>query len=52
MGSFVAPVVSCIVGAGLAIATFVGVITNQTSAPAQSPGDIKSPDFSYGTTVE
>ena len=50
MGSFVAPVVSCVVGGGLAIATLMGVITSQTSAPEKSPGTIQSPDFSYGAT--
>lgn len=52
MGSIVAPVVSCLVGGGLAIATLMGVITSQTSAPDQSPGTIESPEFNYGTTVE
>lgn len=50
MGSFVAPIVSCVVGGGLAIATLMGVITSQTSAPDQSPGTIESPDFNYGAT--
>ena len=50
MGSFVAPIVSCVVGGGLAIATLMGVITSQTSPPDQSPGTIESPDFNYGTT--
>ena len=52
MGSIVAPIVSCIVGGGLAVATLMGVVTSQTSAPEQSPGTIESPDFNYGTTVE
>lgn len=52
MGSIVAPVVSCLVGGGLAIATLMGVITSQTSAPDQSPGTIESPEFNYGTTIE
>ena len=52
MGSIVAPVVSCLVGGGLAIATLMGVITSQTSAPDQSPGTIQSPEFNYGTTAE
>jgi hypothetical protein len=50
MGSLVAPIVSCVVGGGLAIATLMGVITSQTSAPDQSPGTISSPDFNYGAT--
>lgn len=50
MGSFVAPIVSVVVGGGLAIATLMGVITSQTSAPEKSPGTIESPDFSYGIT--
>ena len=52
MGSIVAPVVSCLVGGGLAIATLMGVITSQTSAPDQSPGTIQSPEFNYGTTAQ
>ncbi|MBC2934428.1 hypothetical protein [Nocardioides sp. zg-1228] len=52
MGSIVAPIVSCIVGGGLAVATLMGVVTNQTSAPEQSPGTINSPEFSYGVTSE
>ena len=52
MGSIVAPVVSCIVGGGLAVATLMGVVTSQTSAPEQSPGTINSPEFSYGVTSE
>ena len=52
MGSIVAPVVSVIVGGGLAVATLMGVVTSQTSAPSQSPGNIESPDFNYGTTAE
>lgn len=52
MGSLVAPIVSCIVGGGLAIATLMGVVTSQTSAPAQSPGTVDSPEFNYGATTE
>ena len=52
MSSFVAPIVSCIVGGGLAVATLVGVVTNQTSAPSQSPASVTSPDFNYGSTAE
>lgn len=52
MGSIVAPIVSCLVGGGLAVATLMGVITSQTSAPDQSPGTVESPDFNYGATIE
>lgn len=52
MGSIVAPLVSCIVGGGLAVATLMGVITSQTSAPDQSPGNVGSPEFNYGATTE
>lgn len=52
MGSIIAPIVSIIVGGGLAAATLVGVVTSQTSAPEQSPGTINTPEFSYGATVE
>ena len=52
MGSIVAPLVSCIVGGGLAVATLMGVVTSQTSPPDRSPGNIESPEFGYGTTTE
>lgn len=52
MNTFVAPLVSCVAGGVLAVATLMGVITNQTSAPDQSPGTIDSPEFSYGATLE
>lgn len=50
MGSIVGPIVSLFVGGGLAVATLVGVVTNQTSAPEQSPGTIQTPNFNYGST--
>lgn len=50
MGSIVAPIVSLVVGGGLAVATLVGVVTSQTSAPEKSPGTVDSPEFSYGAT--
>ena len=52
MGNLVTPIASCLVGGVLAVATLMGVITNQTSGPEQSPGTIDSPEFSYGATVE
>ncbi len=52
MNTFVAPLVSSVAGGVLAVATLMGVITNQTSAPDQSPGTIDSPEFSYGATLE
>ena len=52
MGSIIGPVVSCVIGGVLAVATITGVITSQTSAPAQSPGSVESPEFNYGTTSE
>lgn len=52
MSNIVAPVVSLVVGGVLAVATLMGVISNQTAAPEQSPGTIDTPEFSYGTTIE
>jgi hypothetical protein len=52
MGSIIAPIVSLVVGGGLAVATLMGVVTSQTSAPEQSPGTINNPEFNYGTTAE
>jgi|EndMetStandDraft_8_1072994.scaffolds.fasta_scaffold525608_2 hypothetical protein len=52
MNNLVTPVVSCVVGGVLAVATLMGVIANQTSAPEQSPGTIDSPEFSYGSTLD
>ena len=50
MGSIIAPIVSIVVGGGLAVATLMGLVTSQTSAPEQSPGTINTPEFSYGVT--
>lgn len=51
MGSIIAPIVSCVVGGALAVATMTGVITAQTSAPATSPGSVEQPQFNYGSTT-
>lgn len=52
MGTIVAPIVSCVVGGALAVATITGVITSQTSAPDRSPGSVEAPQFNYGSTSE
>lgn len=52
MFSFVAPVVSLLVGAGLATATVIGVVSSQTSAPTNSPANAESPVISYGSASE
>jgi len=52
MFNFVAPVVSLLVGAGLATATVVGVVSSQTSAPTKSPADAEAPVIDYGTATE
>ncbi|WP_286674385.1 hypothetical protein [Nocardioides sp. LMS-CY] len=41
---------SLLVGGGLAGATIVGVVNNQTAAPSQSPGDSTNPSLVYGQT--
>lgn len=52
MGNIVAPVASLIVGGALALATIMGFVSNQTGAPANSPGNAEAPEFSYGATAE
>lgn len=52
MFNFVAPVVSLFVGAGLAAATVVGVVSSQTSAPSSSPVDAEAPVIEYGSVTE
>ncbi len=48
--SFVGGFIAMAAGASLAAATVVGVVSNQTKDPAQSPGDSQSPAVDYGST--
>lgn len=50
MGSVVAPIVSILAGAVLGVTTLMGVVSSQTAAPDQSPGDAQVPTLEYGTT--
>ena len=52
MGSAVAPVVSILAGAVLGITTLMGVVSSQTGAPDQSPGNVQSPTLEYGTVSQ
>lgn len=52
MGSVVAPIVSILAGAVLGVTTIIGVVSSQTAAPENSPGDAQVPTLEYGTTTE
>ena len=52
MGSVVAPVVSILAGAVLGVTTLMGVVSSQTAAPEQSPGNVEQPTLEYGTVSE
>jgi hypothetical protein len=52
MGSAVAPIVSIRAGAVLGITTIMGVVSSQTAAPENSPGNAKVPTLEYGTSTE
>lgn len=41
---------SIIVGAGLASATVVGLVSSQTAPPDQSPANVSDPVLEYGAT--
>lgn len=50
MGSTVAPIVSILAGAILGVTTLMGVVSSQTAAPEDSPGNAEVPTLEYGTT--
>jgi hypothetical protein len=52
MGSVVAPIVSILAGAVLGITTIMGIVSSQTGAPDQSPGNAEVPTLEYGTVSE
>lgn len=52
MGSYVAPLASIIAGAILGVSTIMGVVSSQTSAPENSPGNAEVPTLEYGTSAE
>ncbi|MFC7724509.1 DUF2613 family protein [Nocardioides sp. GCM10028917] len=52
MGSVVAPIVSIVAGAVLGVSTIMGVVSSQTAAPENSPGNAESPTLEYGTLTE
>lgn len=52
MGSVVAPIVSILAGAVLGVTTIMGLVSSQTAAPENSPGDAQMPTLEYGTTTE
>jgi len=52
MGSVVAPIVSILAGAVLGVTTIMGVVSSQTAAPENSPGDAQQPTLEYGTTTQ
>lgn len=52
MSSFIAPIVSILVGGGLATATVFGLVSSQTAAPSTSPANVEAPVVDYGTASE
>ena len=50
MGSVVAPIVSILAGAVLGVTTIMGVVSSQTAAPSNSPGNAEAPSLEYGTS--
>lgn len=52
MGTIVAPVLSLFIGGALATATLFGLISSQTSAPENSPGNAEAPVIDYGSVSE
>lgn len=52
MNSFVAPIVSIVAGAILGVSTIMGVVSSQTAAPENSPGNAEVPTLEYGTTSQ
>lgn len=52
MGSVVAPIVSILAGAILGVTTIMGIISSQTGAPDQSPGNAEVPALEYGTVTQ
>jgi hypothetical protein len=38
-----------VVGGGIAAGSMYGLISSQTSAPADSPTNVNAPDFDYGS---
>ena len=51
MGSAVAPIVSILAGAVLGVTTIMGLVSSQTAAPENSPGDAQVPSLEYATTT-
>lgn len=50
MNSILAAVAALVVGGGIAGATVFGLVSSQTSAPSQSPGNAENPVIQYGST--
>ena len=50
MRSMLITFASVIVGAGLAGATVVGLVSSQTAPPAKSPANVSNPVLEYGST--
>ncbi|MDP9823456.1 DUF2613 family protein [Nocardioides massiliensis] len=48
INSIVGAVAALVVGGGIAGATVFGLVSSQTSAPADSPGNAEKPFIQYG----
>ncbi|MBD8869686.1 hypothetical protein [Nocardioides donggukensis] len=49
MGSIAGIAASIVLGTAVAVGTVVGLVSNQTGAPSQSPANAESPVVNYGT---
>ncbi len=47
--SILAAIAALVVGGGIAGATVFGLVSSQTSAPSESPGDAAKPVIQYGS---
>jgi hypothetical protein len=49
VGTIVGTIAALVVGAAVASATVFGVVSSQTNASGESPGDVNQPVIEYGS---
>jgi hypothetical protein len=49
VGSIVGAIAALVVGAAVASATVVGLVSSEQGAPDQSPGSVSNPTIPYGS---
>jgi hypothetical protein len=50
VGTILSTVVAIVVGGGVALATVIGLVNSQTTAPDTSPTSVNTPAIQYGST--